>query len=144
MHFGVAFAPPQFGCIPLTQWKWIWVNSGGWWWTGKSGVLWSMGSQEVRQNWATELNWSELIYIIYAQIYAYMYVYIHTYSCKHTHIEIQKVKMRRKWISIIIAEIVTGNIGYTILKYQKIETIMFLLDQMILIIISIFYFIFLN
>ena len=37
-----------------------------------------------------------------------------------------------------------GNIGYTILKYQKIETIMFILDQMILIITSIFYFIFLN
>ena len=27
-----------------------------WWWTGKPGVLWSMGSQKVRHNRATELN----------------------------------------------------------------------------------------
>ena len=32
----------------LTQWIWIWVNSGSWWWTGKPGVLQSMGSQRVR------------------------------------------------------------------------------------------------
>ena len=41
----------------LTQWTWIWVNSGSWWWTGRPGVLQSMGSQRVGHNWATELNW---------------------------------------------------------------------------------------
>ena len=41
-----------------TQWTWVWVNSGSWWWTGKPGVLQSMGSQRVRHDWATELNWS--------------------------------------------------------------------------------------
>ena len=40
-----------------TQWGWVWVNSGSWWWTGRPGVLQSMGSQRVRHNWATELNW---------------------------------------------------------------------------------------
>ena len=35
-----------------------WVNSGTWWWTGKPGVLQSVGSQRVRHNWATELNWT--------------------------------------------------------------------------------------
>ena len=35
-----------------------WVNSGSWWWTGRPGVLWFMGSQRVRHGWATELNWS--------------------------------------------------------------------------------------
>ena len=30
-----------------TQWTWVWVNSGSWWWTGKPGVLQSMGSQKV-------------------------------------------------------------------------------------------------
>ena len=40
-----------------TQWAWVWVNSGSWWWTGRPGVLQSMGSQRVRHNWATELNW---------------------------------------------------------------------------------------
>ena len=38
---------------------WVWVNSGRWWWTGRPGVLWFMGSQRVRHDWATELNWSE-------------------------------------------------------------------------------------
>ena len=41
-----------------SQWTWIWVSSGIWWWTGKSGVLQSMGSQIVRQDWVTELNWN--------------------------------------------------------------------------------------
>ena len=42
----------------LTQWTWVWASSGSWWWTGKPGVLQSMGSQRVGQDWATELNWS--------------------------------------------------------------------------------------
>ena len=41
---------------PPTQWTWIWVNSGSWWWTGRPGVLWFMGSQRVRHNLATEMN----------------------------------------------------------------------------------------
>ena len=44
----------------LTQRTWILVNSGSWWWTGKPGVLQSMGSQRVGHNWVTELNWTEL------------------------------------------------------------------------------------
>ena len=39
---------------------WVWVNSRSWWWTGRTGVLWFMGSQRVGHNWATELNWTEL------------------------------------------------------------------------------------
>ena len=34
-----------------------WLNSGSWWWTGRPGVLRFMGSQGVRHDWATELNW---------------------------------------------------------------------------------------
>ena len=30
-----------------TQWAWVWVNSGSWWWTGRPGVLWFMESQIV-------------------------------------------------------------------------------------------------
>ena len=37
-----------------TQWTWVWASSGRWWRTGKPGVLQSMGSQRVRQDWATE------------------------------------------------------------------------------------------
>ena len=39
-----------------TLWTWVWVSSGNWWWTGKPGMLQSMGSQEVGHDWATELN----------------------------------------------------------------------------------------
>ena len=36
------------------------LSSGSWWWTGKPGVLQSMGSQRVRYDWATKLNWERL------------------------------------------------------------------------------------
>ena len=41
-----------------TQWTWVWVKSGSWWWTRRPGVLRFMGSQIVRYDcdW-TELNW---------------------------------------------------------------------------------------
>ena len=42
----------------LTRWTWVWVNSGSWWWTGRPGVLRFMGSQRVRHDWATKLNWN--------------------------------------------------------------------------------------
>ena len=35
----------------------FWVSSGSWWWTGRPGVLKSMGSQTVGHDWTTELNW---------------------------------------------------------------------------------------
>ena len=41
-----------------TQWTWVWVNSGSWWWTGRPGILQSMASQRVGHYWATELNWT--------------------------------------------------------------------------------------
>ena len=41
----------------LTQWTWVWMNSGSWWWTGRPGVLWFMGSQIVGHDWSTEPNW---------------------------------------------------------------------------------------
>ena len=44
----------------LTQRTWVWVDSGRWWWTGRPGVLQSMGLQGVGHNWETELNWTEL------------------------------------------------------------------------------------
>ena len=46
------------GCIasPI-RWTWVWKGSEGCWWTGKPGVLQSMGLQRVGYDWATELNW---------------------------------------------------------------------------------------
>ena len=44
-----------------TQWTWVWVSFRSWWWTGKPGVLQSMGLQRVGHDWATELNWPEVL-----------------------------------------------------------------------------------
>ena len=42
-----------------TQWRWVWVNSRSWWWTGGPGVLQSMGCKE---SYTTEwLNWTESV-----------------------------------------------------------------------------------
>ena len=41
-----------------TQWTWVWVTSGSWWWTGRPGVLWSWGHKESdTTEW---LNWTKL------------------------------------------------------------------------------------
>ena len=44
-----------------TQWTRAWVGARNWWWTGKPGVLQPIGSQRIRHDWVTELNWTELI-----------------------------------------------------------------------------------
>ena len=47
-----------------TRWAWVSVDSRSWWWTGRLGVLRFMGSQRVRDDWVTELNWTD-IYNVY-------------------------------------------------------------------------------
>ena len=39
-----------------TWWIWVWVKSGSWWWTGRPGMLQSMGSQRVKNDWATNAS----------------------------------------------------------------------------------------
>ena len=49
------------GWMASPTWRiWVCVNSGSWWWTGRPGVLWFMGSQRVGHDWVTELNWTEV------------------------------------------------------------------------------------
>ena len=50
-----------------TRWTWVWTSSRSWWWTGKPGALQSTGSQWVRHDWATEMNWTEggIFYIMW-------------------------------------------------------------------------------
>ena len=50
--------------VSPTQWTWVWVNSGSWWWTGRPA--WCAAIHGVEKNgpqlsdW-TELNWKRLI-----------------------------------------------------------------------------------
>ena len=54
-----------------TQWTWVWVNSGSWWWTGRPDVLWFVGSQRAGHDWATD--WTELK----------QYIFVIDYISKH-------------------------------------------------------------
>ena len=55
--------------ITLSRWKWVWVNSGSWWWTGKPGMLQFMGSQRVGHNWVTELNWTHFYCVFFYTVF---------------------------------------------------------------------------
>ena len=45
----------------ITDSTWVWASSGSWWWTGKPGVLQSMGSQRVGHDWAELIIHGDLI-----------------------------------------------------------------------------------
>ena len=54
------------GCMASpTRWTWVWASLGSWGWTGKPGMLQSMGSQRVRNRWATKLSWIYFYIIIF-------------------------------------------------------------------------------
>ena len=49
-----------------THCTWVWACSGSWWWTGRPGLLQSMGSQRVGHDWVMELNWIfHHVYVLY-------------------------------------------------------------------------------
>ena len=48
----------------LTQWIWIWANSGRYWRTGKPGMLQSMGLQRVRHDWVNNKNDFYVLHLI--------------------------------------------------------------------------------
>ena len=67
-----------------TQWMWVWVNSGSWWWTGRPDVLQSMGSQRVRHDWAIELNWTDDVWCgaSFQMLICYLYIFFGEMSVK--------------------------------------------------------------
>ena len=60
--------------------SWVWVNSGSWWWTGRPGVLWFMESQRVGHDWATELNWTDILLTIVRGIFLISFLNFYCYS----------------------------------------------------------------
>ena len=68
-----------------TQWTWVWVNSGSWWWTGRPGVLWFMGSKRVGHDWVTKLtDWLKLpVCGTEKQEYALEYIIVKKKNPKH-------------------------------------------------------------
>ena len=57
------------------RWTWVWVSSGSWWWTGKSGVLQSMGFQS-QTRLSDRTDWQIVIYILYTYTHIHTYIYI--------------------------------------------------------------------
>ena len=45
----------------LTEWTWVWANSGSWWWTGKPGLLQSMGVTKS-QTWLSDRTTAIIIW----------------------------------------------------------------------------------
>ena len=62
-----------------TQWTWVGVDSRCWWWTGRPGVLEFMGSQRVRHDWATELNWWNRMLNIFYMLTCYLHNFSWSY-----------------------------------------------------------------
>ena len=76
--------------------SWAWVNSGSWWWTGRPGVLQSMGSQRVGHNWATKLNWEYDYWILWEN---YVYLYNKLSSCLPKRLFI--LAFDHQWIQVL-------------------------------------------
>ena len=60
---------------------------GSRWWTGRPGVLGFMGSQRVRHNWVTELNWTELNIQFKVLYLVPNHVYVHHLSMYFTKLK---------------------------------------------------------
>ena len=63
----------------LIRWTRVWVNFWSWWWTGKSGMMLPTGSQSVRHDWATELNWTPR-FLISSHLLMFPITVIHCYN----------------------------------------------------------------
>ena len=73
--------------IPWTR---VWGDSGSWWWTGRPGVLQSVGSQRVRHDWATELTdwylWAHRAFSFETYFFSfifwkYLFMYVGIWVC---------------------------------------------------------------
>ena len=83
----------------LPRWTWVWVSSRSWWWTGRPGVLQFTGSQRVGYDWATELNWTELMYL--SRRMAWYGEWMCGLRCQTTWVQIPNLPL----ISSVIGEI---------------------------------------
>ena len=69
-----------------TLWKWVWASSGICWWTGKPGVLQSMGLSTVRHDWAIELTEPEITVTnilgrLFSRLLSWKDYYFHSVTC---------------------------------------------------------------
>ena len=58
----------------LTQWTWVWVDSGSWQWTRRPGMLQFWGFKE--SDMTEWLNWTELIYFHLASLDIFSFIFV--------------------------------------------------------------------
>ena len=86
----------------LTQWTWVSVNFGNWWWTGRPGVLQSVGLQSIGHDWATEPNWTKSgrLRTVLAVVVV-SFVKVEKREKKRTELRNIKRKHKRIWCQIL-------------------------------------------
>ena len=93
-----------------TQRTWVWVNSRSWWWTGRPGMLHSMGLQRIRDDWVTELS----LHMDYFFSSKYFRAIRSVVSCIHrwgTWIRGNHVPIRRSRLWISCGFLTRGRVG---------------------------------
>ena len=63
----------------LTQWTWVWASSRSWWWTGKPGMMQSMGSQSLPVGFSTPLTAERFMFS--SQLYFSFYEFLIRVPC---------------------------------------------------------------
>ena len=87
------------------QRTWVWINSGGWWWTERPGMLQSMRLQRVGHDWGTEPNWTEVLVSQLCLTLCDPIVWVH----KHMHIFFQEYRFFLCTTVDPIREVVWGS-----------------------------------
>ena len=90
----------------LTQWTWVWASSWSWWWTGRPGVLQSMGLQRVRHDWVTELKLPNFGTHRFTVVFLKIFIWLHwilVVACEIFHCGAQTLVVCR--LSNVVVEI---------------------------------------
>ena len=90
----------------LTQCTWIWVNSRSWWWTGRPGVMLSMGLQRVGHGWATELNWTELTWFLFFVLHVLISICsLSSFFSRYVHVPLDTWTLCRRAIMVVFLNV---------------------------------------
>ena len=68
-----------------TQWTWVWVSSGSWWWTGKTGMLQSMGLQRGGHAWETEQDWTKKLRVLSSHLHLNLIISQRSHLWRSSH-----------------------------------------------------------
>ena len=110
----------------VTRWTWVWVNSGSWWWTGRPGMLWFMGSQRVGHDWATELNWTEWFTYSEQTLHSFIMLLFDTYIFGFVVFvqSLRCVQLSATPWSIACRFPLSFTVSWSLLRFMSIELVM--------------------